>query len=542
MEKTKRNITYHGKGACSGIAIGRVYYYDRELPYAEYQESVPDEQKVRLEQAIAVCGEQLSELYLAAGDMVGSEGANIFAAHLAISKDEGYRRRITARIEGDRANAEYAVYQITEEYARMFEQMDDAYMKERASDMRAVGGRIIEALTGSTRKGIELTEPVILVAHDLTPGDTIRLDRKNILGFATEKGGMNSHTAILARALGIPAIVGAKLPHEESHGKRACLDGFTGDFILEPDAYIMQRMREKQMEWRGIKRERSPFRKNGIRCYANAASVEEVRHAAQFDIDGIGLFRTEFLFMGRNAPPDEEEQFCCYREAVQLMNGRPVVFRLADLGGDKSERYLGIQLEENPAMGMRGVRFLLSHPTYLKVQLRAICRASAYGNAKIMIPMVTSPEELAAVREWVERVRLELAGEGIPVNTQIPVGAMIETPAAALCAGSLCKYADFFSLGTNDLTQYTLAADRQAVFAGEREDATESAAWELALANPRHPAVCKLIEMASAAAHDASIPIGVCGEMAADPQLSDFFRQIGIDSLSVSIAIMDGFY
>lgn len=541
MEKLGRNVTYHGKSACSGIAIGKIYYYDRELPYAVYKESEPESQIERLTQAIALTGEQLSELYKTADEMVGSDAANIFAAHLAISKDEGYKRRIVAKIENERANAEYAVYQISEEYAQMFETMDDEYMRERGSDMRAVGGRIMEALSGNLRKGIELTEPVILLAEDLTPGDTIRLDRKNILGFATEKGGMNSHTAILARALGIPAIVGAKLPHGESHGKRACLDGFTGNLILEPDAFTMQRMREKQMEWRSMKKERFPLKKSGMRYWANASSLSEVEYAAKFDIAGIGLFRTEFLYMGRNAPPDEEEQFSCYRDAVLAMNGKPVVFRLADLGGDKSENYLGIHPEANPAMGMRGVRFLLSHPQYLKVQLRALCRASVYGNLRIMIPMVTSPEELAAVREWVGRVRRELKAEGHEVCSQIMIGAMVETPAAALCAGELVKYADFFSLGTNDLAQYTLAADRQTVFAGGMEDNAESAAWELALSDPRHPAVCKLIEMTATAAHDAGIPICVCGEMASDPQLAEFFRQTGIDSLSVSSTLLEDF-
>ncbi len=537
LEKFGRNRSYRGKSACSGIAIGKIYYYDRELPFVEYIESTPEVEISRLQKAILHTGEQLSELIKTAQDIVGSEGADIFTAHLAISKDEGYKRRIIAKIEAEKANAEYAVHRISEDYAVMFESMDDAYMKERGSDMRAVGGRIIDSLMGHVRGAIELTEPVILLADDLTPGDTIRLDRKNILGFATKLGGMNSHTAILARALGIPAIVGATLPGPDSHGKRACLDGFTGNLILEPDAYTMQRMREKQIEWRSMKRERFSFKQKGMRYWANASSLEEVEYAAKCEVDGIGLFRTEFLYMGKNAPPSEEEQYSCYRDAMVAMNGKPVVFRLADLGSDKSEDYLGLKVEANPAMGMRGVRFLLSRPQYMRDQLRALCRASVCGDLRIMIPMVTSTEEIAAVREWVQRTRRELTLEGIPVAEHIKIGAMIETPAAALTASELTQYADFFSLGTNDLTQYTLAADRQTVFSDEMDGNT--AAWELALSNPRHPAVCKLIEMTAAAAHDANVPLCVCGEMASDPQLTDFFLRAGIDSLSVSTSLLE---
>ncbi len=537
MKHPERNKLYHGKTACSGIAIGKVYYFDRELPFVEYKESDPEREIARLTDAITHTGKQLSELIKAADEIVGSEGADIFTAHLAISKDEGYKRRIIAKISAERANAEYAVHHISEEYAMMFESMDDAYMKERGSDMRAVGGRIIDSLTGNVRSAIELTEPVILLADDLTPGDTIRLDRKNILGFVTKKGGMNSHTAILARALGIPAIVGATLPTADSHGKRACLDGFTGNLILDPDAYTMQRMREKQTEWRSLKRQRPSLKESGMRYWANASSLEEVQYAAQFDIAGVGLFRTEFLYMGRDNPPSEAEQYDCYKAVMQALDGKPAVFRLADLGSDKSESYLNIRAEVNPALGLRGVRFLLSRPQYLRDQLRALCRASVYGDLRIMVPMVTSPEELASVREWVDRICRELGSEGEKVADTILIGAMIETPAAALCASELIQYADFFSLGTNDLTQYTLAADRQSVFLDELEGNT--AAWELALANPRHPAVCKLIEMAAAAAHDGNIPLCVCGEMAADPQLTAFFRQNGILSLSVSGALLD---
>ncbi len=537
MKYPQRNQTFHGKSACSGIAIGKIYYYDRELPFVEYKESDPVSEITRLTAAILHTGEQLSELIKTAGDIVGSEGADIFTAHLAISKDEGYKRRIIAKIENERANAEFAVHHISEEYAAMFESMDDAYMKERGSDMRAVGGRIIDSLLGTVRGSIELTEPVILLADDLTPGDTIRLDRKNILGFVTQKGGMNSHTAILARALGIPAIVGATLPGASSHGKRACLDGFTGNLILEPDAYTMQRMREKQIEWRSMKRQRPSRKKSGMHYWANASSLEEVEYAAGFEVHGIGLFRTEFLYMGRNAPPPEEEQYSCYKAVMQAMKGKPVVFRLADLGSDKSEAYLGLKPEANPAMGIRGVRFLLSRPQYIREQLRALCRASVYGDLRIMVPMVTSPEEMISIRGWVDRICRELVTEGFPVGEHILIGAMIETPAAALCAVELTQYADFFSLGTNDLTQYTLAADRQTVFSDDPEN--DTASWESALSNPRHPAVCKLIEMTAAAAHDASIPLCVCGEMAADPQLTEFFRQLGIDSLSVSGALFE---
>lgn len=535
----ERNAVFHGKTACTGVAIGKIYYYDSTLPRVKFSEGVPETELARLNLAIERCGQQLSELYESAKEMVGADTADIFAAHLAISKDEGYRRKMVARIEQDKANAEYAVFAVSEEYAEMFEAMEDTYMRERGSDMRAVGGRIIQAMRGKESKALALTEPVILLAEDLTPGDTIRLDRKNILGFVTEKGGMNSHTAILARALGIPAIVGAKIPHGESHGKRACLDGFTGDLILEPDAYTLERMREKQNEWRGMKKERYANAESGMRYWANVGSLAEVQLAARFDIAGIGLFRTEFLYMGRDEAPSEEEQFICYRDAVQQMQGRPVVFRLADLGGDKTESYLNIHPEVNPAMGMRGVRYLLSHPKYLKTQLRALCRASAYGNLRIMVPMVTSQEEMAAVCDLVQRVRHELTAEQKAVNDYIMIGAMIETPAAALCAASLCKYADFFSLGTNDLVQYTLAADRQTVFSKEPENMAVTAAWELALSNPRHPAVCKLIEMAASAAHHANIPICVCGEMATDLQMVEFFKQAGVYALSVSVGVLE---
>ena len=538
LEISKRNATYHGKSACSGIAIGKIYYSNKVLPRVEFEQKEPAVEIERLDAAIEKTGEALEQMRKEADEMVGSDAADIFMAHLAISKDQGYRRRIVAKIESEQANAEYAVYTVSEEYALMFEAMDDAYMKERGSDMRAVGGRIIEMLTGHVTSAIELTEPVILLADDLTPGDTIRLDRKNILGFATEKGGMNSHTAILARALGIPAIVGVSLPDAASHGKRACLDGFTGDLILEPDAYTMQRMREKLAEWRSMRRQHNPVRTSGMQFWVNASSLSEVEYASKLDVEGIGLFRTEFLYMGRNEAPGEEEQFICYRDAVLAMQGKPVVFRLADLGSDKTESYLQIHPEANPAMGMRGVRYLLSHPQYLRDQLRALCRASIYGNLRIMIPMITSWEEIVAVREWVSRVRHELLSEGKAVADQIMIGAMIETPAAALCAAQLSQYADFFSLGTNDLTQYTLAADRQTVFS-DKTEVSENASWELALSNPRHPAVCRLIEMAALAANDASIPICVCGEMASDPQLTTFFRQAGIHALSVSGALFD---
>jgi phosphotransferase system enzyme I (PtsI) len=469
--------------------------------------------------------------------MVGVSEAEIFSAHLAIAQDKGYRDKIRAVIEKTKANAEYAVYTASEEYAKLFEAMSDPYLAQRAEDMRAVGSRIVSTLYGKTKQRLALKEPVILLAEELTPGDTISLDRRYILGFVTSKGGMNSHTAILARALGIPAIVGAKLPAPDCHGKRACLDGFTGNLILEPDAFLMQRMRAKKANWQLLQEARPSLRVDGMEFWVNAGSLREVQYAAGFQVVGVGLFRTELLFMGRNAPPDEEEQFCCYRDAVVAMGQRPVVFRLADLGGDKSEPYMEMPQEENPAMGMRGVRFLLSRPKYLHTQLRALCRASAYGELRILIPMVTSSEEIVAIKDWVVRVQNELYSSGERCANRILVGAMVETPAAALCAGSLCRYADFISIGTNDLTQYTLAADRQIAFDLE-ENVEENAGWKRALSDPRPPAVCRLIDMTAAAAHEANVPVCVCGEMAGDPQMLDFFRQAGIHALSISSVLL----
>ncbi len=532
----EKNIVCRGKSACSGVAIGKLYYHDSRIPHIAFTTGDPAIEHVRLDDAFIRSEAQLASTYERARALFDGDEADVFAAHLAILRDNGFRVKIRGMIDEKRAAAEYAVCAVAEEYARMFEQMEDEYLKERAADMRAVGGKIIDALGGAPQRRLLLNEPVILAAEDLMPDDTIGLDRRFILGLVTERGGVNSHTAILARALGIPAVVGAALS-ADCHGKMACLDGFTGEVIIEPDVVTMRRLRLKRQEWEGMRRE-TLAPPQGMLCFANVSSLAEAEYAAELPVAGIGLFRTEFLFLGREAPPGEEEQFRCYRDVLKVMRGKPVVFRLADLGADKTAPHLNIKKEQNPAMGMRGVRFLLTRREYLRTQLRALYRASIYGTARILVPMVTSCEEMIAVRAFAARVQNELKSEGIPVADHVLVGAMIETPAAALCAHTLCGYSDFFSIGTNDLAQYTLAADRQMVFMPDDQAQSEDAAWAQVLCDPAHPAVCRLIEMTAAAANTAGVDVCICGELGANKSMAGYFKEIGIHAVSVSLGAL----
>ena len=524
-------ISIQGKGVSTGVAVGPLYYYQRaKSTIRRYEVTDLDAEWQRFKTAQAKCIEQLGELAEKARVEAGDEAALLFETHQLMAEDLDYEEAIENLIRESKLNAEAAVMDTAAQFAEMFASMDDTYMQARAADVKDVSSRIIAALTGAVQGGIDSPVPVILAADDLAPSETVQLDKSKILGFITEGGSGSSHTAILARTMGIPAIIGVgDQLKPEYEGREVIVDGATGNVVIDADETTRAHLLAKQQEQRRLREMLEQLKgqpnitKDGreMRVYCNIGSPDDVPAVLANDGGGIGLFRSEFLYLNCDDYPSEDYQFEAYKKVLSDMGGREVVIRTLDIGADKQIDYFDLPKEENPAMGNRALRICLSRPDIFHTQLRALYRASAFGKLGIMFPMVTSVWEVKEAKKMCERVKAELTAEGIPFSTDVEVGIMIETPAAAVMSDRLAREVDFFSCGTNDLTQYTLACDRQNADLGR-------------FFNPHHPAVLRLLKMVCENAHKQGIWVGICGELGADLELTDTFLSIGIDELSVS--------
>lgn len=521
----------HGRGVSGGVASGKLRFFKRESQDLQQREvSDPQAEVARFEGAREAAIARLAALYAETEQKLGQEQAFVFQVHQMMLDDLDYREAVTGRICGQHFNAEYAVQQTAEEFSAMFAQMDDSYMRERAADVLDVSRQVIRLLTGTEGASVWGEEPFILAADDLAPSETARLDRSKVLAFVTAQGTGNSHTAIFARTMGIPAVVGLGECLQSAYdGHPVCVDGTTGEVCVDPDEATVTEFdrrseaagshRRHMEQYRGKKAVSSDGRP--VLLCANIGSPGDLDAVLQADADGIGLFRSEFLYLGRDGYPSEEDQYRAYRQVVEQMAGRPVVVRTLDIGADKQAAYFHLPREENPAMGIRAIRICLTRPEVFRTQLRALYRASAHGNLAIMFPMITSLWEVQKVKEICAQVRSELRSEGIAFAEGTQLGIMIETPAAAVISDQLAREVDFFSIGTNDLTQYTLAADRQNPDIGD-------------FCDRHHEAVLRLIQYAADQAHRAGIWVGICGELAADVSLTGAFMKMGIDELSMS--------
>ena len=519
-----------GQGVSKGIEQGTIYFYHRAAAQVEMRTGADEqEERARLERAKERTAQQLSDMAEKAREEAGDEAAVLFETHAMFLEDEDYTGAMDELL-AQGFNAEYAVDQAGQEFAAMLASMDDPYMQARAADIKDVTGRILNNLMGVVEGGIDSDVPVILCADDLAPSETIQLDKKKILAIATQKGSGNSHTAILARTMGIPAVCGLGEDfNEDFHGKQTYIVGETGQLILEPDEETLLSLKArhaKQEETRELMRSmvgQKDVTLDGkqVNVYCNIGSPEDMASVLANDGQGIGLFRSEFLYLASEDYPTEEEQFRAYKEVAAAMNGKRVIIRTLDIGADKQVDYFHLHKEENPAMGLRAIRICLNRPEVFRTQLRALYRASAYGKIAIMFPMIASVWEVKECRRACQRVMDELTAEGIPFNPDTEIGIMIETPAAVFIADELAQLVDFFSVGTNDLTQYTLACDRQCNDLGKFFD-------------PHHPALLRALKMTADAAHQAGIWIGICGELGADLSLLPTFLAMGIDELSVT--------
>lgn len=526
--------TFSGSGVSGGAVIGKIFAFGKEEGAPEKKVVADaDSEFKRLQAALALAKEELEQLYQDAVVQVGEENARIFEIHQMMLEDLDYLESIERLIKKEKLTAEYSVFVTAEFFSGTFAEMDDEYMKARSIDVLDVSKRVIRKLTGTSEKCLESADAVIILADDLTPSETIHLDPSKVLAFVTRKGSSNSHTAILARSLNIPAIVNVNFSPESLDvfdGREAAVDAVSGRFYVDPDeqtmqsiaAFIKQRNLDRQALDALKGKENITTDGRTIRIFANIGGREDVESVLENDAGGIGLFRSEFFYLGRQEAPSEEEQFAHFKEVIERMAGRQVIIRTLDIGADKKVDYLGLQEEENPALGFRAIRICLHQPEIFRTQLRAIYRASVFGNVGIMFPMITSVEEVRCIKEIVREVREELISERIPVGNP-ELGIMIETPAAALISDELAKEVDFFSVGTNDLTQYTLAIDRQNEKLSEFYD-------------PHHRGVLMLIQMACENAHKNGIWIGICGELAGDLEFTKTFVDMGIDELSVSPA------
>ena len=520
-----------GKGVSKGVAAGPISFYRR--PSGEIlRRSVTDTaaELVRFHDACETAKEQLGVLHDKARTEAGEDAAMLFEAHQMMLDDLDFVESIEGLIENDRLNAEAAVSDTGAQFAEMFAAMDDSYMQARAADIRDISTRVIGILTGEGESGIVSDVPCIVAADDLAPSETVQLDKSLILGFITAGGSANSHTAILARTMGIPAIIGAgDALQTEMEGKYAIVDGQTGEMVIEPDDAERERLLKKQAKEKALKelldqlKGKPNVTKDGrnVMVYCNIGSPADIDAVLQNDGGGIGLFRSEFLYLQGSDYPTEDEQFEAYKTVAERMGGRRVIIRTLDIGADKQADYFHLDKEENPAMGLRAIRICLTRPEVFRTQLRALYRASAYGKIAIMFPMITSVWEVQEIKRICRNIRAELAEEGVPMADKVELGIMIETPAAVMMSVELAREVDFFSVGTNDLTQYTLAVDRQGVGLDRFFDA-------------HHPAVLRMIRMAAENAHKAGIWIGICGELGADAELTETFLSMGIDELSVS--------
>ena len=521
---------YNGKSVFGGIAIGKISVYQKkEQQVKRVKIEDPDQEMARYEKAKAEGIRQLQGLYDKALREVGEANAAIFEVHQMMMEDDGYNESVENIIRSQGVNAEYAVATTGDNYAQMFSAMDDDYMRERAADVRDISERLLTILNGEDTGSVDTDEPKIIVAEDLAPSETVQLDKDKVLSFVTVKGSLNSHTAILARTMAIPALVNTSMVLDGSmDGKIGIVDGSSGTFYVDPDEATLEEMKKRQEE--DIARKQLLLTLKGkenvtldgqkVMLYANIGNIKDLATVIQNDAGGIGLFRSEFIYLEKEDFPTEEEQFQIYRQVAQTMAGKRVIIRTLDIGADKQCDYFHMEHEENPALGCRAIRICLTRPEIFKTQLRALFRASAFGKIAIMYPMITSVSEVRKIKEIVEEVKAELTSQGVEFGNP-EQGIMIETPAAAIISDDLAKEVDFFSIGTNDLSQYTMAIDRQ----NPRLDL---------FFDPHHPAVLRMISMVVENAHKAGIWAGICGELGADQSLTKEFLAMGVDELSVS--------
>ena len=527
---------FTGKGVYGAVAMGKISLFKKQDTVIQ-RTSVTDTEaeKARVEAAKAAASEQLQAIYEKALKEVGETNAQIFEIHMMMLEDDDYNESIQNIIDTQKVNAEYAVSITADNFAEMFSAMDDAYMQARAADVRDISDRIIANLTGNVAVQEDSDEKRIICADDLAPSETVSLDKDKVLAFVTAHGSSNSHTAILARNMNIPAVigVGSDFLKEVQDGTEAIVDGFTGEIFVEPDEETRQRLLEKQRADEEKKRlllelkGKENITKDGtkVNIYANIGSVDNIGAVLLNDAGGIGLFRSEFLYLENTDYPNEEQQFLAYKRVLESMAGKKVIIRTLDIGADKQVDYFHLKKEDNPAMGYRAIRICLTRPEIFKTQLRALYRASIYGNLGVMFPMITSVSELEKILAICEEVKAELREQGVTYSDTMELGIMIETPAAAIISDRLAPMVDFFSVGTNDLTQYTLACDRQ------NPDIEP-------FIDTHHEAILRLIEMSAKNAHANGAWIGLCGELAADTTLTETFLRMGIDELSVSPAFV----
>ena len=519
---------FAGKSIFRKVAIGKIFFYEKNTAVVKRTKIEDAKTELdRFEHAKETAKAQLQNLYEKALQEVGDSGAAIFEVHMMMIDDLDYNGSIQNMIESQSVNAEYAVAMTGDNFSTMFAEMDDDYMKARAADVKDISERLVSVLSGVDNDMGNLDEPVILVADDLAPSETVQMDKSKLLAFVTEHGSSNSHTAILARTMNIPAIIGVPIK-KEWHGHMAIVDGYAGCVIIDPDEEEIEKAQkavaeeeEKQKLLRALKGEKT-ITKDGkeIHLYANIGSVADTAAVLMNDAEGIGLFRSEFLYLESDTYPTENEQFNAYKTVAENMAGKKVIIRTLDIGADKQVDYFELDEEENPALGYRAIRICLTRQEVFKTQLRALLRASAYGNISIMFPMIIAVDEVRKIKQILKEVKDELREQGIPFK-DVEIGVMIETPAAVMVSEQLAQEVDFFSIGTNDLTQYTLAIDRQNPKLDEFYDA-------------HHPAVLKLIQMTIENGHKGGAWVGICGELGADLELTETFLRMGVDELSVS--------
>ncbi len=524
-------VVYSGKSVFGGIAIGKICVYAKEDSQVKRERIEDPEAEIkRYHEAKDVAIEQLGVLYEKALKEVGEDGAGVFEAHQMMLDDGDYIDSVENIIRTQSVNAEYAVAQTGDQMAQMFLDMEDEYFRGRAADVHDISERLIGVLSGKGSGGIQTNEQVIIVADDLAPSETVQMDKDKILSFVTVHGSANSHTSILAKTMNIPAMIGCDIPLDDTvNGKMAVVDGFEGKVYIEPDEETMaakKKLYEEEQEKKALLeqlkgKDNVTLDGQHINLYANIGNTKDLGLVLKNDAGGIGLFRSEFIYLGSQDYPTEEEQFEIYKTVAQTMAGKKVIIRTLDIGADKQADYFALPKEENPAMGLRAIRICLTRPEVFKTQLRAILRASAFGKIAIMFPMIISLEEVKEIKGIVNEVKTELDDAGISYDKNIELGIMIETPAAVMVADELAEEVDFFSVGTNDLTQYTLAIDRQ-------NDSLEK------FYNSHHPAILKMLKMIVDAAHRHGAWAGICGELGADLTLTKDFLAMGFDELSVS--------
>lgn len=522
-------LAFQGKGVTNGVAIGKIFVYkkgEQQVKRIRIEDVQAELARFRHAQEDAIA--QLGQLYEDSVKTIGESGAAIFEMHQMMLQDEDFTSAIENIVSTQSVNAEYAIACTSDNFYKMFSDMEDSYMRARATDVKDISERLLRVLSGEGSDLQMIKEPVIIVAEDLTPSETVQLDKEKVLAFVTVHGSLNSHTAILAKTMNIPALVGTAVPLAHIHGKEAIVDSAKGILYIEPEESVLADMQKKKqkedekkallLNYRGKETITACGKK--VNLYANIGNSKDLAQVLQNDAEGIGLFRSEFLYLEKKDYPTEEEQFSVYKTVAETMAGKKVIIRTLDIGADKQASYFELGHEENPAMGLRAIRICLTRPQVFKTQLRAIFRAGAYGNIAVMYPMITSLEEVRRIKEITDEVKKELTEQGVAYG-DVEQGIMIETPAAVMISEELAKEVDFFSIGTNDLTQYTLAVDRQ----NTKLDAFYDA---------HHPAVLRMIQMVTDNAHKAGIWAGICGELAADLTLTENFVKMGLDELSVS--------